>query len=74
MTSVVSSINQLGARDEHIPGNCTYLLQPVDIGINKPLKVRVRGRWEAWMLERPIDDVAGSPLKFGFDIAHALKN
>ena len=36
MTSVVSKIQDLGVEIEHIPGGCTALCQPVDIGINKP--------------------------------------
>ena len=38
MASVVNEIQALGVEVEHIPGGCTYLCQPVDIGINKPYK------------------------------------
>ena len=33
----------------HIPAGCTYLCQPIDVGINKPLKAAMREKWETWM-------------------------
>ena len=50
MASVVESIQELGVEVKHIPGGCTSLCQPVDIGYNKPLKSRMRESWEAWMI------------------------
>lgn len=50
MASVVTAIQELGVEIEHIPGGCTYMAQPVDIGWNKPFKSRVRDMWEAWMM------------------------
>ena len=38
MNSVVNAIQNLGVEVKHIPGGCTSLCQPVDIGINKPFK------------------------------------
>ena len=38
MNLVVNVIQDLGVEVEHIPGGCTSLCQPVDIGINKPFK------------------------------------
>ncbi len=26
------------------------MLQPLDVGLNKPFKVRVRASWEEWMM------------------------
>ena len=34
----------------HIPGGCTSLCQPVDVGFNKPFKDRVRRQWVSWMI------------------------
>jgi DDE superfamily endonuclease len=59
MTDVVSSIQDLGVQVEHIPGGCTCHVQPVDIGINKPLKNRVKNQWEDWMIEQ-----GGETIKF----------
>ena len=38
MESVVNTIQDFGCAVEHIPGGCTGLAQPVDVGIGKPLK------------------------------------
>lgn len=51
MASIVEKIEELGVEVVHIPGGCTGLCQPVDVGINKPFKTRVRVSWEEWMLE-----------------------
>ena len=52
MGSIVSKINDLGVDVEHIPGGCTGLCQPIDVGVGKPFKTRVRKAWEEWMLEK----------------------
>lgn len=48
---VVSKIQNLGVELEHIPGGCTGLCQPVDVGINKPFKNAMRKHWNQWMIE-----------------------
>jgi hypothetical protein len=45
MASVVYTIQELGVEVKHIPGGCTSLCQPVDVGFNKPFKSRVRKMW-----------------------------
>jgi hypothetical protein len=50
VASVVEQIQQLGIEVQHIPGGCTGLRQPLDIGYNKPLKNQIKVLWEAWML------------------------
>ena len=50
MGSVVRAIQELGVEVIHIPGGCTGLLQPLDVGLNKPFKGRVRASWEEWMM------------------------
>jgi hypothetical protein len=50
MGSVVLAIQELGVEVIHIPGGYTGLLQPLDVGFNKPFKVRVRASWEEWMM------------------------
>ena len=51
MSSVVRAIQDLEIEVEHIPGGCTGLVQPLDVGVNKPLKNRIRRKWEEYMLE-----------------------
>jgi hypothetical protein len=41
MASVVDMIQHLGVEVKHIPGGCTSLRQPVNIGVNKPFKNRI---------------------------------
>jgi hypothetical protein len=36
MSLVVQMIQELGVEVQHIPGGCTSLCQPVDVGFNKP--------------------------------------
>jgi len=48
---VVAAINSLGVDLIHIPAGCTCLCQPVDVGINKPFKNRLKNRWEQYLLE-----------------------
>ena len=38
MTSVVNRIQEMGVEVIHIPGRCTGLCHPVDVGFNKPFK------------------------------------
>jgi DDE superfamily endonuclease len=54
-------IQGLGVQVEHIPGGCTYLCQPVDIGVNKPFKVRIRKLWEQWMVAEGLATNTTSP-------------
>jgi hypothetical protein len=61
MASVVGRIQDLGVEVEHIPGGCTSLCQPVDIGVNKPFKNRIRGQWEEWMIAEGLANGTTSP-------------
>jgi hypothetical protein len=49
MGPVVQRIQSLGVEVQHIPGGCTYLCQPVDVGINRPIKRAMEEQWEEWM-------------------------
>ena len=51
MGSIVNRIQSLGIEVIHIPAGCTYLCQPVDVGINKSIKTVMRGKWKDWMLD-----------------------
>jgi hypothetical protein len=45
MALVVHRIQEMGVEVIHIPGGCTGLCQPVDVGFNKPFEDRVRRLW-----------------------------
>ena len=64
MASVVSKISALGVEVIHIPGGCTGLCQPLDVGINRPFKSRIRRLWEEWMTDmiEAIDTVCNLTL------------
>ena len=49
MPSVMSRIAALGVEVIHIPGGCTGLCQPLDVGINRSFKARIRRMWEEWL-------------------------
>jgi hypothetical protein len=49
MCSVVNCIQMMGIEVIHIPAGCTYFCQPIDVGINKLLKILMRAKWEDWM-------------------------
>ena len=51
MASVVGPIQVLGYEIIQIPGGCTGLCQPLDVGVNKPFKARVRAKWMDFMTE-----------------------
>jgi DDE superfamily endonuclease len=61
MASVVTRNQELGIEVENIPGGCTSLCQPVDIGINKPFKNRIRDQWEQWMIDEGLANNTTSP-------------
>ena len=61
MALVVNRIQDLGVEVEHIPGGCTNLCQPLDIGKNKPFKVHIRRMWNDWMIKEGILDGKAVP-------------
>jgi hypothetical protein len=65
MGSIVNRIQSLGIEVLHIPAGCTYLCQPVDVGINKTIKCGMREKWEDWMLEGDgiVNGVAKEPTR-----------
>jgi hypothetical protein len=50
MQLVVSKIAVLGVEVIHIPGRCTGLCQPLNVGINKSFKQCCRLVWEDSMM------------------------
>ena len=65
MGNIVNRIQSLGIEVVHIPPGCTYLCQPVDVGINKSLKSRVHEKWENWMVmgEGIVNGAAKEPMR-----------
>jgi hypothetical protein len=61
MATIVQDIEDSGVKIINIPGGCTGLCQPVDIGIGKPLKSRARHLWESWIIDKGINNVVSRP-------------
>ena len=62
----VNAIENIGCDVIIIPPGCTYLCQPVDVGINRSLKQEMKRLWEDWveglgddLKQPPRDVVAG---------------
>ena len=56
MAPVVQCINALGVQIINIPPGCTFLCQPVDVGMNKPFKNRVKEHWRNWLNIHDLED------------------
>ena len=53
---VKNTIENLGFEVQHIPGGCTSLYQPVDIGVNNSFNSRMRRLWEEWMISTGLNE------------------
>jgi hypothetical protein len=55
MGCVVHGIQALGIEVDFIPPGCTSMVQPVNVGYNKPFKAKVREQYRNWMLAQDPD-------------------
>jgi hypothetical protein len=65
--SVVDAIQGLGVELEIIPPGCTGLVQPINVGINKPFKANMRKIYTEWLLEQDAD--AAIPSAFRLNVS-----
>uniref|UniRef100_A0A8C7WSV8 DDE-1 domain-containing protein n=1 Tax=Oryzias sinensis TaxID=183150 RepID=A0A8C7WSV8_9TELE len=49
--AVKKQVKQVNSELAVIPGGLTKELQPLDIGVNRAFKVRLRTAWERWMMD-----------------------
>ena len=54
VSEVVARINDLGCMVEYVPGGCTGLSQPMDIGICGPFKSIIKKNWLNWLHSQEI--------------------
>jgi hypothetical protein len=54
--SVVYKIQELGVEVKHIPGGCTSLCQPVDVGLNQLFKSCIQKMWIKWMIAKGVQE------------------
>ena len=52
---VKAQLDAIGIKMYNIPPGCTGLVQPIDVGIGKPFKDRLRTLWWDWMMEQNSD-------------------
>src|SRR5688500_16906223 len=50
MAPLVNSIEHLGVQVKHIPAGCMGLVQPIEVGIDKPLKGRIQSKYKDWLI------------------------
>jgi hypothetical protein len=62
MGSVHRAINDLGVEVVMIPPHCTGVVQPVDVGYNKPFKGLIRDQYEEWMV-KDSEDLSKPPRR-----------
>ena len=53
--ATVDALTNLGVQVVYIPGGCTGLVQPIDVGVCKPFKDRLRGLWWDWLVSQDPD-------------------
>jgi hypothetical protein len=63
MGVVVQAIQALGVEVEFIPPGCTGMVQPVDVGYNKPLKAKVRDQYREWIFAQDPDKPIPCPTR-----------
>jgi hypothetical protein len=65
MGSVIIRIQSMGIEVVHILAGCMYLYQPIDIGINTPVKSHLRQKCKDSMMEGDIivDGVTKEPSR-----------
>ena len=72
MTLVVNVIQDQGCEVVHIPGDCTGLVQPLDIGYNKPFKTRLHASLAITATLAVITAFLNSDVAFLFSAAFFL--
>ena len=50
----IGKLEGIGITPHIVPGGCTSYCQPLDVGVNKPFKDRVKGRWMDWVMNGDI--------------------
>ena len=49
MVSIVEEIQALGIEVQFITGGCTYLCQPINVGVNGPIQQAMVEQWKDWL-------------------------
>ena len=49
-----AKLAELGIHPYIIPGECTSLVQPLDVGVNRPFKAILKSKWWDWVISQEI--------------------
>jgi hypothetical protein len=63
MGVVIQAIQALGMEVEFIPPGCTGMVQPVNVGYNKPLKAKVHDQYHEWIFVQDLDMLIPCPTR-----------
>ncbi len=80
----MNQIQALGIEVQHILAGCTYLCQPMDVGINRSIKKEMNEQWEEWMIngggvedgvaKPPLTKAGGRTDRWGIQSYHGTDN
>ena len=59
--SVADAIQSLGVEIQYITAGCTGLVQPIDVGFNKPYKSNMKKVYTDWLMSKEADAPFRSP-------------
>ncbi|KAG7360412.1 DDE superfamily endonuclease [Nitzschia inconspicua] len=48
--TVKARLDSVGVQLKLISKGCTSIVQPIDVGVNKPFKDRIKSQWWEWMI------------------------
>ena len=58
-----NAIQKLGIKVECIPAGCTGLVQPTDVGFNKPYKSNMKKVYTGWLISQEANTPFRSPSR-----------
>jgi hypothetical protein len=61
--SVTNAIQKLGIEIEYILAGCTGLVQPINVGFNKPYKYNTKKVYTNWLMSQEADATFRSPSR-----------
>ena len=61
--SVTNAIQKLGIEIEYILAGCTGLVQPINVGFNKPYKSNTKKVYTNWLMSQEADATFRSPSR-----------
>ena len=63
MGCIVNAIQDLGVEVNFILPGCTGMVQPVNVGYNKPFKAKLREQYRNWMFAQDPDKTIPTPTR-----------